>query len=297
MKILAIDNMQQKQGVTYSALKATKKRLLFYLWRIEQFFKNTWWFLRIQRPFTLLLGSAYKRNHDSIEIDITRRCNLKCLNCDMSCTQAPGNEDMDIKQIQKFIKDNINNNIRWKRIRILGGEPLLHPQILEIIRLLVEYKHRYSPDVHIQVVTNGFGKKVNELISRLPKNVEIENSSKGSIFQSFKPFNIAPGDCLSYRYADYSNGCRVLYDCGVGLTPHGYYPCIVAGGIDRIFGFDKGRKNMPLSNDSMADQLQVFCKLCGHFRSARNTKKSKISPTWKKAYEEYKMKKPALSLY
>lgn len=26
--------------------------------------------------------------------------------------------------------------------------------------------------------------------------------------------------------------------CGMGVTPYGYYPCAVAGGIDRIFGFN-----------------------------------------------------------
>ena len=30
-------------------------------------------------------------------------------------------------------------------------------------------------------------------------------------------------------------GCRVIKDCGLGLTPSGYYMCAIAGGIDRIF--------------------------------------------------------------
>ena len=256
-----------------------------------------YWLIRVQVPCTKLLGPKYARSRSSIEIDITYRCNLSCPNCNRSCGQAPSNEQMTIEQIQKFIGESTECDIKWKSIRILGGEPTLHPDIIRILHLLQEYVERCSPDTSIHLVTNGFGKKVVSVLSQVPPIVKIENSAKESSKQFFHPFNIAPIDRIEFRFSDYSNGCEQIYKWGIGLTPYGYYPCALAGGIDRIFGFDLGKKRLPHPDDSMVDQLQVFCKLCGMFRYANHTWQSMMSPAWEKAYAEYKKKKMCLSLY
>ena len=254
-------------------------------------------FMRVQKPITQIFGPEYTRSRKYIEIDITYRCNLKCINCDRSCRQAPTNEQMTVEQIQKFVDESIDSNAKWERIRVMGGEPTLHPNVIEILNLLLGYKKNISPDTCIELDTNGVGKKVNGILSKVPKEIEIENSSKESKILPFYPFNMAPEDSLRYRSADYSSGCRITSVDGIGLTPYGYYPCAAAGSIDRIFGFDIGRKKLPSYNDSMTDQLEVFCKLCGHFRAAKRTNKELMSPTWKKAYENYKQIKPKLALY
>ena len=259
--------------------------------------RRTYRFVRIQKPITKLFGPNYARSRKFIEIDITYRCNLKCINCDRSCRQAPSNEQMTVEQIHKFVKESIGNNVKWERIRVMGGEPTLHPNIFEILNLMLEYKKNRSPDTCIQLVTNGSGKMVKGILSKVPKEIEIENSSKESKVLPFYPFNMAPKDSIMYRYADYSSGCRITSVDGVALTLYGYYPCAAAGGIDRIFGFDYGKKKLPSYDDSMTDQLEVFCKLCGHFRAAKRTNKAVMSPTWKIAYENYNKRKPKLSLY
>ena len=258
---------------------------------------GAYWLIRVQAPVTKLLGPKYTRSRSSIEIDITYRCNLSCCNCNRSCSQAPSVEQMTVQQIQMFIKDSVDNGIRWKNIRLLGGEPTLHPDILIILQLLQEYIEQFSPDTSIHLVTNGFGKKVADILSKVPQTVKIENSAKESSEQFFHPFNVAPNDRIEFKFADYSNGCEQTAKWGIGLTPYGYYPCALAGGIDRIFGFDLGRKKLPNLKDSMVDQLQVFCKLCGMFRYANHTWRGKMSHTWEKAYAEYKKKKPRLSSY
>lgn len=254
-------------------------------------------YIRVQKPITKLFGPEYARSRKYIEIDITYRCNLNCINCNRSCRQAPTNEQMTVEQIQKFVKESIDINVKWERIRVMGGEPTLHPNVIEILNLLLDYKKIYSQDTCIELDTNGIGKTANAVLVKAPKEIEIENSSKESKVQLFYPFNMAPKDSIRYRYADYSQGCRVISVDGIGLTPYGYYPCTVAGGIDRIFGFDIGRKKLPSYDDSMTDQLETFCKLCGHFRAAKRTNKEVMSPTWQIAYENYKKRKPKLALY
>lgn len=276
------------------------------LWEILEFIRTqiensllwkTHLFIRRQKPVTRLLGEKYSRSNKFIEIDITYNCNLKCFNCDRSCTQAPSNEQMSVEQIRKFIKESIESNVRWERIRVLGGEPALHPDLIEILNILLDYKKRNSSGTKIQLATNGFGKIVNTVLSNVPEEIEILNTSKESKVQPFYPFNIAPKDSTLWKYSDYSSGCWVTSGCGMGLTRYGYYPCAPAGGIDRVFGFDYGRKRLPSPDDSMRDLLKHFCKYCGHFRNIRRTNKEIISPTWKKAYEKYKITKPNLSLY
>ncbi|EKD28221.1 MAG: hypothetical protein ACD_79C00384G0001 [uncultured bacterium] len=253
--------------------------------------------IRKTKLVSCLLGRKYSRSRNSIEIDITYECNLNCINCNRMCRQAPSDERMTLEQIRKFIDESIENGIKWKMVRLLGGEPTLHPDVIEMLQLLLEYKKNYSPKTDIQLSTNGAGKFVKEVISGIPEGVTINNTNKQSIINhEFCPMNIAPKDTFA-RFADFSNGCIVITFCGIGLTRYGYYPCAVAGAIDRVFGFDKGRKKLPLKDDDMYDQLKLFCRLCGHFRQGYTSIKEEKSPTWKKALENYKNNKPVLSLY
>jgi hypothetical protein len=85
----------------------------------------------------------------------------------------------------------------------------------------------------------------------------------------------------------------------MGLTPLGYYPCAVAGGIERITGNKLGRDTLPADNDSMEDVLAECCRLCGRFRDGHyvprnlrpNLTEERISPTWKKLYAEWKKRR------
>jgi len=255
------------------------------------------YFVRVQKHITLILGPKYKRSRKMIEIDITYDCNLKCVNCDRSCEQAPSKEQITVEQLRKFTEESVKNNLKWDRIRVLGGEPTLHADLLEILNVLLDYKHESSLDTQIQLVTNGCGELVNRKLSELPKDIDIDNTSKKTKVQQFHPFNIAPKDLLLWKHSDYTNGCWVIAKCGFGLTRYGYYPCSVAGSIDRILGFDCGRKELPSNDDEMIDELKLFCKYCGHFMNTARTDKKVISQTWNNAYKEYKRAKPDLLLY
>jgi len=90
----------------------------------------------------------------------------------------------------------------------------------------------------------------------------------------------------------------------MGFNLYGFYPCVAGANIDRVLGFNIGRKKLPTLNDSMVDQIQTLCKYCGHFMyffscepEMITTTKEIMSPSWKKAYENYKITKPFLSQY
>ncbi|HME06601.1 MAG TPA: radical SAM protein [Bryobacteraceae bacterium] len=262
-------------------------------------FKDTVRFIAVQKPVAWLTRMYNKRSR-SIEIDITYVCNLSCYNCNRSVGQgqAPTKDRMTVDQIKKFISESIAMNYTWNMIRILGGEPAVHPDVLEIMRLLWEYRAQHAPKCTILFVTNGYGDKVKKMLAQLPKEVVIDNTAKKGNVQWFTAFNLAPIDFKRHKFADYGCGCGTPRENGIGLNPHGYYSCAPAGGIDRVMGFDVGRKTLPAADDQMYELRDKFCRYCGHFAGrSTSTDKPEVSVTWKKAYEKYAQERKQLSRY
>ena len=259
--------------------------------------------LRVFKPVAAVFGPRYRRTHDWIEIDITYACNLSCFNCNRSVRQAPSGDRVTVEQIERFLRESIDKGFTWRRVRLLGGEPTVHPQFFEIVDLLMAYRREHSPKMLLAVHTNGYGDKVGAILDRLPPDVKIVNTAKTGVSTLFYPFNLAPRDAATHRFVDYSMGCRVPEHCGTGLNAFGYYPCAVAGGIDRVLGLDIGRKELPDGDDRMADELRQLCQWCGNFRLGGYNKWSGLvdhevmSSSWKDAYERYRKHRPKLSRY
>jgi hypothetical protein len=254
---------------------------------VKRLFLDAFQHVRAQSFISNSFGKCFLPSREYVEIDITYKCNLNCINCNRSCTQAPSNIEMPLSKIEAFLKQSVEEKILWKRIRLLGGEPTLHTRIFDITDLLIAYKERYNPSVRLVLCTNFYGKKVRRTIEKIPKPFAIKSTLKSSQVNLFKPFNVAPVDTIYNRFSDYTFGCRIIKDCGLGLTPSGYYMCGIAGGIDRIFQYNMGRKKIPDKSDSLSDQMAAFCCLCGHFGFHWPTRKIIMSKTWRLAYSRY----------
>jgi GT2 family glycosyltransferase len=244
-------------------------------------------------------------NLNQIEIDITYECNLKCINCNRSSTQAPINEGMTLGQIESFVCESIELNKRWKLINLLGGEPSIHKDFLESVNLILnEYILTYSSETILQVTSNGFGELVQERLSKLPKHrnliIDYASFKDERIIPYFSPFNDAPIDKPDGNGKEYHKGCWVTSYCGIGLNQLGYYPCGVAGGIDRVFKFNLGVQSLKDVDENIAQYLDTFCRFCGNFSDyeknfgnfiPRNEKAALTKPitseSWKRAYKNY----------
>lgn len=256
--------------------------------------KSKWFFFlkySIKNKLIKYNISKWTPNIKLLEIDITSHCNLNCENCDRSCSNAPDKNNLTIKQINKFIQETKYLNWNWKKIKIMGGEPTLHPKLLYIINLF--NKNNFS----IELWTNGTN---NNILKKIPKCVQIINSNKPNNIK-FDKYNIAPIDIkLSNTY---NKGCFITEISGISLTKYGYYPCGAGAAIDRIFGFNIGIKNLKDVNlISLRNQLKYLCKYCGHYNSGfinnfEFTSKKEISKSWIKAYKKYFIKKPKLTKY
>jgi hypothetical protein len=262
--------------------------------------------VRITRPVTAVLGPQYRRCRNIIEIDVTYDCDLKCLNCNRSCRQAPSAERMELAQIEAFVEESRRRGKVWRIIKVLGGEPTLHPHLTAILRTLLDGCAR-PHGTSIILVTNGFSERTREIIQSLPKEVIVDPASlKDSAVQpQFGAFNMAPADSSRFRSASFRNACQIPRVCGIGLTPFGYYGCAIAGGIDRVAGYDIGRKRLPDDTDEMEDHFTRFCPLCGRFIEGhfipwnlkRPLREERLSPAWQKLYAAYQERPPRLTRY
>lgn len=289
---------------SYSAIRKQKflaqQDIINILKEIYRATEYAYLFVRSQKLVVKYFGYGYQLSTKKIELDITYRCNLSCANCNRSVGvgQAKSNIDMSVEQVQKFVDESRHNNMSWDVIKLLGGEPTMHPQLIEIVTVIKRYIDDCSPSTTLELWTNGDGKKVREVLATLPEFVKVIDSSvtRGAD-PLFNSFNLAPVDSTLYKQTDFSHGCSIIEKCGVGLTPYGYYPCAVAGGIDRVFGVNSGSRDLDTAYGEMRGQLDQFCRYCGHFRVSKSSKNQNKSGTWTVAYHDYKKSKPKLDRY
>lgn len=93
------------------------------------------------------------------EVPITDKCNLNCKGCLFACNAIKNNEHVEYEQLEKDARRmaELFCDIPW--IRILGGEPLMHPRIMDVLRLYREV----FPESEIDLCTNGL------LIPKMPQ--------------------------------------------------------------------------------------------------------------------------------
>lgn len=100
-------------------------------------------------------GRKYTRNADgtinceSFEVHISEHCNLRCVQCsNVSPFNKPKNLSVqEVESMFRFVKKHLNPDV----IKILGGEPLLNPEIGAIVEKIKEI----FPTKPLRVITNG----------------------------------------------------------------------------------------------------------------------------------------------
>lgn len=251
-------------------------------------------------------------NKNNIEIDILYKCNLKCESCNRSSAQVDSEDYISIKQINNFIIESINLNKKWNLINILGGEPTLHPQFLDIINLILyDYIDIYSKSTTLQITSNGYSANTKNILSKLPSHNNLyidEKSFKASNkIDYFTPFNNAPIDQKKYQNShDFSAGCWVVSYCGINLNKNGYYPCSIIGSIDRLFNASKGQKELSrISVKNQKELMNEYCRYCGNYTDYESNfgnfiprcekdyyKENIVTLSWHEIYTRYNGLKP-----
>jgi len=87
------------------------------------------------------------KRRNTLQIFITNRCNMKCKGCFARNVMGEDNQDISLEEYKRVVADFIQKEGR--QINLLGGEPLLHPKLMEIIEI------NKSHNLKTTIYTNG----------------------------------------------------------------------------------------------------------------------------------------------
>lgn len=110
-------------------------------------------------------------NIPQIEFCLTTKCTLKCADC---CALMPGfnrcsHIDMSFDEFKNTLNQLLENVNSIRKLIILGGEPLLHPDLCEML----EYASKFDKVHQISIVSNGTKIPSDKLIETLKNNNKI----------------------------------------------------------------------------------------------------------------------------
>jgi cyclic pyranopterin phosphate synthase len=86
-----------------------------------------------------------------LRISLTDRCNLRCVYCMPSdgLPWMPRGDQLSADEILRVVETAVQGGV--KRVRLTGGEPLVHPQVIEIVRGIASI-----PQIEeVSLTTNG----------------------------------------------------------------------------------------------------------------------------------------------
>lgn len=132
-----------------------------------------------------------------ITIEVTQRCPNYCIHCS-SLSSLSCSTQLSIEDIRNVVDDAVL--LGAELICISGGEPFMHPQIVDIIRYI------YSKEVHCNIYTSGI---IHDGISFLPLSERTLFSIQGLVDKLI--FNVEAADKEAFeRIMGVSGGFELM---------------------------------------------------------------------------------------
>lgn len=212
---------------------------------------------------------------NNVELNMTFACNLKCKGCNRLCNLTRLDDDMTVQQVEKFVQNLAFEKRHISRVKLVGGEPTVHPQFMEICEVLSS-AHQTGLIDKIKVNTNTVTQKQFEG-KTLPPGVRWQKSPPSG--KTHRPFLWSPRDL-----GIISRGpCKMVRVCGMSLDVKGWLPCSAAIAIARLFGHEDLYKPLdgPLPVDAWGmDRLCPDCLFGVSEESVRGRELSVMPAMW-----------------
>lgn len=159
-----------------------------------------------------------------IDLTITSACTLKCRDCLQQIPLIKNKKSLSFQDITESLKNTFRYIDYCKEFHIIGGEPLLHPQLPQIVEYIGTF---YNQNVEtIVIVTNGTLLPKEELLDALNRyhvRVEISDYRKSASAPSGQKINEIETvlkqrqiPCIlrpMSEWNDYCGDCSEISDC------------------------------------------------------------------------------------
>ena len=185
----------------------------------------------------------------NFELNITLKCNYTCANCNRMCDIFRDREEfMSVEQVKRFI-EQIKASGGIGKLKVIGGEPLLHPNFVEIYNLLADAQ------------VEGFIKTLKvDTNSSLPRPEGLKSCNSCRWLSTKVPKKVH----YPYVWDPCDKGwecvgpCPGVGRCGISLDKYGYLPCSPAIMIVRLYGLTH------LYKTEIPKQMWGMDEICKH---------------------------------
>lgn len=221
----------------------------------------------------------------NIELEITLKCNASCVNCNKFCNMEDlgivydDEMDLSLEDVDKFIHQ-VKNMGNVKNIRVMGGEPTVHPLYEEICQRLKTELMDSKIINEAYVVTNGIIKRDSCLrpLIQMPM-MHRKNFHTCAL--------VAPSDL---GHVIVNEKCTTPKIYGVSYNKLGWYPCGPGGAIARLFKMEHMSRDSISSTDDWGSSIMDICSLCQNKFTPRLLEKDHgrlITESYRKAIDNY----------
>lgn len=196
-----------------------------------------------------------------IQIEVTNACTHRCANCTRFVGHHRETYMMDLATVEKAI-DSLEGYENG--IGIMGGEPTLHPQFLEICALL----RAKVPHYRCGLWTSGYKWEQYKDVIRKTFGEGVYYNDHSDPLQKHQPMLVAIDDVIRNKKLMWQliDKCPYQRCWSPSINPRGGFFCEVAAALDLVFhgpgGYpiEKGWWNK--TPEQFRDQVERYCVRC-----------------------------------
>ena len=179
--------------------------------------------------------------NSSLRIAVIDNCNFDCLYCPREenmenyCPKNIRNKKLNTEKFIKVIED-ILNNYEFTKIVITGGEPLLCPDLEQILKSIKNYKNMVELDTNGSLFTLNRWKKIRPYIDGVKVSLDSLNEEHFNYLTNCKIKN-GLQNAIELIKEVKSSGMPVTINCVCTKINFNATNCLTAENAFKQFGF------------------------------------------------------------
>lgn len=208
-----------------------------------------------------------------LQIEVTNRCGRDCSNCTRALHHSRYRFDVDLEDFARACEalaefpcnSPPDDRGRTKVVGLIGGEPLLHPRLQELVEILCHF----VPDACHRGLWTSVNLDRDQRGAWLREKFGFINENRHDSDCFHQPVLLAIEEVIHDRKEMWRliDRCWVQRYWSGTITPKGFFFCEVAGALDWIFG---GPGGLPVDSDcwrhdldAYREQIERWCPRCG----------------------------------